>query len=460
MRRILACLVVLVGLVVAVPQSGRAAPAPTSADIVTQLQHLPDVTYLSEDPHPPAGFRLFNLEIRQPIDHAHPSRGYFEQHVLLYHVDVAAPMVVFTGGYFNYPYLSEPTAIVGGNQLSIEHRYFGDSRPVPTDWHYLTIWQEATDEHHIDQVFKTIYHAHWIATGISKGGMTAIYHRRFYPSDYSGTFAWSSPNDTDVRSTAYTDFLNHVDGAACRADLLRVQRAALQNRAALEAKIGAAADAAGETFAYWKHGLDEAFEVIVIQTPFVFWQYGGDCSAIPPPGASVDDLYAWYDANVGWLGVDDQQSEPFIPYTYQAATQLGWPTVDLRGPLGRLLHYQLSAQQPTEGFPPYLPSTRFDPNTMRDIDHWVRTQGAQLAFLYGQFDPWSALPFQLGAGSRDSYVYTVPGGNHLSGIFILPAGPQAALIATLQRWAGVAATGAAPTAARVAVAAQALPLVA
>jgi len=91
---------------------------------------------------------------------------------------------------------------------------------------------------------------------------------------------------------------------------------------------------------------------------------------------------------------------------------------------------------------------RFDPNAMRDIDHWVRTHGAQLAFLYGQFDPWSALPFHLGAGSRDSYVYTVPGGNHLSGIFTLPAGPQAALIATLQRWAGVPATGAAPTAAR------------
>jgi len=458
MRRILACLIVLLGLVVAVPQSGRAAPA---ADIVTQLQHLPDVTYLSEDAHPPAGFRLFNLEIRQPIDHAHPSRGYFQQHVLLYHVDVAAPMVVFTGGYFNYPYVSEPTAIIGGNQLSIEHRYFGDSRPVPADWHYLTIWQEATDEHHVDQVFKTIYHAHWIATGISKGGMTAIYHRRFYPSDYSGTFAWSAPNDTDSRSTAYTDFLNHVDGAACRANLLGVQRAALQNRAVIEAKIAAAADAVGETFDHWKHGLDEAFEVTVIQTPFAFWQYGGDCSSVPAADASVDDLYAWYDANVGWLGVDDQEGADFVPYTYQAATQLGWPTVDLRSSLRALLHYPLSAQKPTEDYPPYLPVVRFDPNAMRDIDRWVRTQGTQLAFLYGQYDPWSALPFHLGTGSRDSYAYTVPGGNHLSGIFTLPAGPQAALIATLQRWAGVPATGAAPTSARVvAVTAQALPLVA
>jgi len=85
---------------------------------------------------------------------------------------------------------------------------------------------------------------------------------------------------------------------------------------------------------------------------------------------------------------------------------------------------------------------------MRDVDHWVKAQGAQLAFLYGQYDPWGALPFHLGSGSRDSYVYTVPGGNHLSGIFTLPAGPQAALIATLQRWAGVPATGAAPPLAR------------
>jgi len=325
MRRFLmgsVSLAVIVGLV-AVPQAAHAARAtPATSDIVTLLQHLPDITYLSEAPSAPAGFRLFNLEIRQPIDHAHPSRGYFEQHVLLYHRDVAAPMVVFTGGYFNYPYLSEPTRIVGGNQLSVEHRYFGESRPVPTDWRYLTIWQEATDEHHIDQVFKTIYHALWIATGISKGGMTAIYHRRFYPADYSGTFAWSAPNDTDVRSTAYTDFLNRVDGDQCRADLLSVQRSALQDRAALEAKIAAAAGAAGETFDYWKRGLDEAFEVIVVQTPFA----GTARRSRPPARRSTTCTPGTTRTSAGWASTTSKASRSSRTPTRRPLSSAGPPS--------------------------------------------------------------------------------------------------------------------------------------
>lgn len=435
MRRIVAGLIMVVGLV-AVPRAAEAAPL----DIVTQLQHLPDVTYLSEDPNPPAGFRLFNLEIRQPIDHAHPSRGYFEQHVLLYHVDASAPMVVWDSGYANYPYVSEPTTIVGGNQINVEHRYFGGSRPVPTDWRYLTIWQEATDEHHINQAFKTIYHAPWITTGFSKGGITAVYHRYFYPGDDAGTLAMSAPIDTDIRSTAYTDFLNQVGTARCRADLLRVQRTFLQHRQEAEGLMAAAASAAGETFHYMRYGLDEAFEVTVVELPFLFWQLGGDCAAIPPTGASVADLYAWYNtvSGYGWLSFDDQQNAEFVPYEYQAMMQLGWPTVDLRAQLGRLLHYPLSAQGFDDYLPPDLPPTRFDSKPMRDVDRWVRTHGSHLAFLYGEHDPWGAQPFRLGPGSRDSYVYVAPGVGHVFNTSTMPAGPRAELIATLRRWAGPA----------------------
>ncbi len=79
----------------------------------------------------------------------------------------------------------------------------------------------------------------------------------------------------------------------------------------------------------------------------------------------------------------------------------------------------------------------FDYTAMPDVDTWVRYQGQRLLYIYGEYDPWSAEPFRLGPGSRDSYVYYVPKGNHGSKIAMLPAAQAAAATATIQRWAGI-----------------------
>jgi PS-10 peptidase S37 len=446
-----------------VPGSARAS-AQVSApadDIVAQLQHLPRVTYLSEDPNPPAGFRQFYLEYKQPIDHRHPGRGTFEQHLTLLHRDVTAPMVVFTSGYFNYEYLgfeyvTESTKLVAGNQLDIEHRYFGDSVPQPTVWPDLNIWQEATDEHAIVETFKSLYQAKWLDTGISKGGMTAVYHMRFYPHDFAGILAYSSPNDITDHGSAYADFINdRVGTAQCRADLRRVQVEALQQRSGMESLMSAAATAAGYTFNTDVGSLDKAFEFDIVDTPFVFWQYYDDepgisCATIPKPGASVSDLYTFFDdagGSPGGMITDSDQAEaPFLPYYYQAGTQLDYP-VEPQSYLVHLLHYPY-AESARQYFPRSVPM-RFDPRVMPDIDTWVRTHGDHLIFTYGSLDPYGATPFRLGPGSRDSAVYTKPGGDHLTTIARLDPAQQSAITATLRRWVGEPATGVTAATARI-----------
>jgi hypothetical protein len=116
--------------------------------------------------------------------------------------------------------------------------------PHPTLWRYLTIWQQAADEHHVEQVFKKLYHSPWLITGVSKGGETAIFHDYFYPHDFSGTFAWSAPSITSTPSRSYDHFLASVGTASCRKALLKTQIRALRHRAAFEAKITAQAKAA------------------------------------------------------------------------------------------------------------------------------------------------------------------------------------------------------------------------
>ena len=78
----------------------------------------------------------------------------------------------------------------------------------------------------------------------------------------------------------------------------------------------------------------------------------------------------------------------------------------------------------------------FDPGAMIDIDTWVRTSGAQLLFVYGEDDPWSAGAFEVG-NAVDSYRYYAPGGNHGSGILDLQAADRDAATAAVRRWAGL-----------------------
>jgi hypothetical protein len=427
--------------------SARPAPA-ADGGIVSQLKHLPGVTYLGRNHYPPAGYQVYELEIRQPVNHLRPHGPTFEQHLELYQRNLARPMVMYVSGYFNYTfqgaqltYLSTPAAIVGGNQISVENRFYGNSVPHPTLWRYLTSWQEAADEHHVVQVFKKLYRAPWLISGVSKGGESSILHDYYYPHDFVGTFAWSAPSITETFSHAYDRFLGSVGTAACRTALLNTQLRALRHRKAFEAMLAAEARAAHGTFKDWAGGLDENFEITILATPFTFWQYGGDCSAIPGAKATLKKLYQWYDLVAGWLASDDQESAPFFAYNYQAGTQLGYPIVHQRAELGSLLHYPLSAQNPEQDMPASIPVRPLSQRLMRAVHRWVRTHGSHLLFLYGQEDPFSAERFTLGPGTRDSAIFIVRGGNHLSPYTDLPAAAQKTIVTMLRTWAGLPASG-------------------
>src|SRR4029453_15348513 len=89
----------------------------------------------------------------------------------------------------------------------------------------------------------------WISTGASKGGMTSIYHRRFYPRDIDGTVAYVAPNDVNNREDrAYDQFFTKVGTAECRKRIEDFQVEALKRRPELVAKYTAWAAANKQTF--------------------------------------------------------------------------------------------------------------------------------------------------------------------------------------------------------------------
>lgn len=423
-------------------QAVQAAPAPGSqvaADIADRLKAIPGMK-VEERTSTISGVRWFWLTYRQPVDHRHPRGPWFEQRVMLQHKADGKPMVLYTSGY-NTPttmFTAEPTALVDGNQISVEYRYFDPSLPKPTDWTKDTIWQAATDEHRIIGALKTIYTGRWISTGGSKGGMTAVYHKRFYPSDVDGSIVYVAPNDADNdEDSRYDKFFATVGtDDACRQHLKDLAREFLKRREAMLQRFTAAAAQGGWTFNILKTP-DRAFENSVMDYEWAFWQYSlqSDCPSLPALDASDDELYDSLDAISGLSFYTDQGLAPYIPYYYQAGTQLGWPTPQFTW-LRPLLRHE-STYQPRTYVPADIPMQFDRGRAMRDIDRWVRDHGSRLMFLYGENDPWGSERFQLGKGSKDSFVYTAPGMNH-SGRLIarLPADQQAKAIADLHRWAG------------------------
>ncbi|GAB3212850.1 S28 family serine protease [Marinactinospora endophytica] len=419
-----------------------AAAQEPDGDILDRLEDIPGLTVVEEQPTE-EGFRYFVLGYEQPVDHTNPAKGTFQQRLTLLHRGFDRPTVLHTSGYnvSTRPSRSEPTRLIDGNQISTEQRFFSPSRPEPADWDDLNIRQAAADHHRIVTALDDIYAEEWISTGASKGGMTSVYHRRFYPGDVDGTVAYVAPNDVrDREDSAYLEFFETVgDDPSCQRSLEGVQREALERRDELVAHYEELAAANGWTFHRAIGSADAAFEMLVLDTPWAFWQYQttSRCADVPGTDATTDEIAAFLDEIAGFEFYSDQGTEPYIPYYYQAATQLGTPSVPTDH-IDDLLEYPGQFTAST-----YLPDEmdlpRYDHRAMPDIDRWVRNHGSQLLFVNGEYDPWSAEPFEVRRGHRrEAFSFTAPGANHGANIAALTEADRAAATSALRRWAGVA----------------------
>lgn len=440
MRKALRWLLSLVVLIGTVSTAGAATAAqPEATDIKDRLLAIPGMSLIEEKPYP--GYRYFVLNYTQPIDHRHPSKGTFKQRITVLHKDTSRPTVFHTGGYnvSTTPSRGEPTRIVDGNQVSMEYRFFTPSRPDPADWSKLDIWQAASDQHRIFQALKPVYNKKWISTGGSKGGMTATYYERFYPRDMDGVVAYVAPNDVvNNEDSAYDRFFAKVGTKECRDRLNAVQREALVRRKPLEKKYEAYAAENGYTFSTIG-SLDRAYEAVVLDYVWGFWQYSllSDCDTVPADAKNATDDEIWnsVDTISGFSFYTDQGLEPYTPYFYQAGTQLGAPTIHF--PYIEKKYIRYGYQPPRNFVPRSIPMT-FQPRAMRDVDNWVKHRADHMLFVYGQNDPWGAEPFRLGRGAKDSYVFTAPGLNHGANVAGLVPEQKTLATARILAWADVA----------------------
>jgi hypothetical protein len=407
-------------------------PQLTADEVLARLRALPGVT-AEEMATQEAGLHYFVLHFTQPVDHTDPSRGTFPQEVSLLHKSEQAPMIVHTSGYMDYfgDATVELTQMLDGNQVSIEHRFYGDSRPSPADWSQLTIAQMAADEHDIITALRTIYEGAFLSTGGSKGGTTAVFHRRFYPDDVDGTVAYVAPLSFDIPDHRYAPFLDAVGPPECRQKVRDVATELLSHRR--DAMVAHAQAQPGHV--YGRVAVGAAVEIAIVGLEWGFWQKVGIAacnSGIPAVDASDDDLFAFLDS-ASKVSDDADDVVPFYePYYYQSYAELGYPD------------YGGSYLEPFRAFhdPDYvneLPTPSepvFDSQAMQDVDSYVSRHGNRLLFIYGELDPWTAGKFALG-DATDSAVLVQPNGKHDSSIYGLDPDDRDEALAKLKSWTGV-----------------------
>jgi hypothetical protein len=416
--------------------------APDETDILSLLSAIEGATVYEEFAFTD-GYRRFHIAYEQPVDHADPDGPRFTQMLTLMHRDVNAPMVLVSTGYHDFLHgaLTEPAVLLEANQVVIEHRYYGESRPKPLDWSLLDIEQAAGDHHRVVEALQPIYTGPWISTGASKGGMTSIFHRRFYPDDVTATIAYVAPlnySPDDTRYESFFDQLSQADGAGdCVQRVRNVQRQGLIRRNELLPYFAAMAMDMGYTFER-AGGLEPAFEMGVVELEWTFWQYGGpnSCSTVPPETATIDLIADFIDASRVVWAMSDQEAGLFEAYYYQALTEIGYPSV----PYAHLADLLLFDYE--NGLALLAPdgvAATYDPEAMLDVADWLASEGERIILIYGARDPWSAGAMALG-NAVDSYSFTAPDASHGARLGDLLPEDSERVIDLLRGWAGVTGT--------------------
>ena len=376
--------------------------------IEKKLYEMPDVIFKKIDT--PEGFEsAFELMVKQPLDHNNPSLGNFYQRVFYSYRNIEAPAVIITEGYerpSNRIY--ELTNLVKGNQIQVEHRYFGKSVPDSLDYKYLTLENATADLHKINQLFRSIHDNDFISTGISKGGQTTIFYRYFYPNDVDVSVPYVAPLNTSLEDKRIYSFLESVGTDDCRKKIKTLQKRLLKDRDQNIEKLKWYMKGTGNHFTYLT--MEQAFEYAVLEYSFSFWQWGSNCDDIPNADDSSDEIFEHFLAVSDPSFFADESMKQYASHYYQAGTQMGYYGYDI-SEFKDLLKALPRDKNPNAVFMPNKLPITFNDTLTKKVSDWITEKGDEFIYIYGANDTWSATGVKPN-NQRNSKWYYMEGKDH------------------------------------------------
>ena len=353
----------------------------------------------------------YELWFEQPIDYKDSTKGTFRQRVFLGFENPEQPVIVELNGYgIGSEKAGELATHYNANQISIEHRFFNDSRPKEIDWNTLTLENAAEDQASIiNAIKKALYpNSKFISTGISKGCQTVMAHRFYFPKNVDACVCYVGPLNFAREDGRIFEFLKNVGTAEERAKIKNFQDLSFENRDAL---LEILKNKATEQGMSWEFGIEKALDYSILEYPFAYWQWGTSSDSIPMVSSSVETIYNHLFEVVGYGFFEESSVEKLQPYFWAALTEqgiYGYETMPFKKYLNTDEMYTFDWAFP-EGI-----SKPFDPIPMERIKSFLDSKAEKMIFIYGEYDAWSATAVDLDedAERRDLYKFVNPKGDH------------------------------------------------
>ncbi len=378
--------------------------------------------------------KAYQIVLDQPLDHKDKDAGTFKHYFYLSHVDEAKPTVFITEGYNATPRTYELSKIFKGNQVQVEYRFYGKSRPDTIPWKYLKNDLAIEDYHKIITKLKRLYTGKWISTGISKGGETVLIHKSKYPWDVDVAVPYVAPlidTQEDIRTENH---INTIGTDECRAKIVAFQRAVLKKRDSVLVEISKYAT--DKQMSFTELSIEEALEYAVLEFPFSFWQWGGSCDEIPDENATSKQMFNYINTIVGISFYNDKTYYDLLPSYYQHATELGYYGFDST-PVKDLLQV---VQKPTNlRFAPKNVDLTYNQNYIKEVRDFVENKGKKILYIYGEYDTWGACA-PTPKPHVDALKMVLKEGSHKTRIKHFSKQDQQLIYDKLQNWLGYSVT--------------------
>ena len=413
----------------------------TSAPVVSgvekstfaKLAAIPNVVKLEK--RMPVGHFDENYEIwfEQPIDHNNLSKGSFRQRVFLGFENASKPVIVELRGYnIGGEQAGELAEHYEANQLTIEHRYFTESRPKEIDWNTLTVENAAKDQTIIiDAIRNALYpSSKFVSTGISKGCMTVMTHRSFFPENVDACVCYVGPLNFQREDPRVYEFLKNVGTAVERAQVMAFQELCFENRSALLESMKSAAEKENLT---WEFGVENALDYTILEYSFAYWQWGTKSEDIPSSDATPEEIYQHLIDVVGYGFYESKSVDGLQPYFWAALTEQGIYGYET-APFKKYLNTE-EVLKFDWAFPEGI-TKPYNTEPSRKIKSFLDTSANKMLFIYGEYDTWSATAVDLtsNASERQLFKYVQPKGSHTTRIKTFNTEKQNEIYAIIDRW--------------------------
>jgi len=371
--------------------------------------------------------REFIIMLDQPLDHSNPYAGTFQQRIFLAHYDTDAPMLMVTEGYSAYPQYYELSDMLMSNQVIIEYRFFGKSKPDNYDYNYLTNDQAAEDYHRIRTLLGKIYKKDWVSTGISKGGTTCLIYKYKYPDDVKVTIPYVAPLPMGREDKRFDQFFNTIGTEECRDKITAFQLEALALKEDIFYKIDSLALA--DSIHFKIINVKKAYEYAVLEYPFSFWQYGQSCNRIPE-NAKAQSIFKHLNEVVGFDFYADETIEYFKPSFYQFMTENGYYGFQHEH-LGDNFDYVTDFTN--FPFAPKEAEGKYDADYLKYVRVFLYHKGEKIIYIYGDLDPWTVCKL-VPPKERDAVFILKENGDHSTRISSLTKVEQKIVETKLSEW--------------------------